>query len=76
MIEFAPGEPRLTSEAHNRIAAAARQAQSMAGPVRVVGATGRARLVAAELQRLGVAASRIMIEERSENGPIEIFVDS
>ena len=54
----------------------ARQAQSVAGPVRVVGETQRARLVAAELQRLGVAASRIMIEERSENGPIEIFVDS
>lgn len=76
VIEFAPGEPRLTSVAHDRIAMAARRAQSAAGPVRVVGEMARARLVATELQRLGVAALRIMIEERPENGPIEIFVDS
>ena len=75
-VDFSPGEPRLTSQARDLIATAARHAQTAAGPVRVAGETVRARLVAGELQRLGVSASRITIEERPGAGPVEIFVDS
>ena len=75
-IAFSPGEPRLTAQARDLIAAAARQAQTSAGPVRVVGDAARARLVAAELERLGVPESRIAIEERRGVDPVEIFVDS
>ncbi len=75
-IAFSPGEPRLTTQARDLIATAARQAQTSAGPVRVVGDAARARLVAAELERLGVPASRIAIEERRGADPVEIFVDS